>query len=187
MNVTGLVCGGEQFDVDVIVIVMATGFKPFDITTEIDIAGAGGLLLTEAWKDRIESYQSIMVHGFPNMFLMMGPNGTGLQSALQSIEQQATYAVGAVERMKRENIVAIDPRRERVDAFSQEIEQRFKGTTHGKGCSSWWFNEAGVNHSIWPASTVEYRLMLADIDLADFDVVRTFDHADHHTEGTAEG
>lgn len=130
MNVTGLACGGEQFDVDV--IVMATGFKPFDITTEIDIAGA-------------------------------------------------------VERMKRENIVAIDPRRERVDAFSQEIEQRFKGTTHGKGCSSWWFNEAGVNHSIWPASTVEYRLMLADIDLADFDVVRTFDHADHHTEGTAEG
>ena len=67
-----------SFPAEVDVIVYATGFKPMDITHEIDIRGLNGESLREAWEERIASYRSVMVRGFPNLFFMMGPNSAGL-------------------------------------------------------------------------------------------------------------
>jgi len=111
-----------------------------------------------------------MIHDFPNLFLMMGPNGTGLHSALQTIEAQAEYVVRVVQKMAREEIKSLNPRQERVDAFTEDVESRFEGTTHGKGCTSWWNDQTGFNHSIWPGSSDDYRALLVDIDLNEYDV-----------------
>ena len=168
LDATGVVSAGEHYDVDV--VIFATGFKAFNISNEIDLAGIGGLSLSKAWKDQVTSYKSVMIRDFPNFFLMMGPNGTGLQSALQSIEPQADYAVRAIKRMQSDDISALNPKQEFVDAFTREVRERFKNTTHSKGCTSWWSDDTGFNHSIWPASSVSYRALLFDIDLTEFDI-----------------
>ena len=165
---TGLVASGQNYDVDV--IVFATGFKAFNIANEIELTGVGGLPLAEAWQDRVTSFKTVMIHNFPNLFLMMGPNGTGLHSALQTIEAQADYVVRVVQQIKREGIQSLNPKQELVDAFTQDVENRFEGTTHNKGCTSWWNDQTGFNHSIWPGSSDDYRSLLADIELNEFEV-----------------
>ena len=165
---TGLVASGQNYDVDV--IVFATGFKAFNIANEIELTGVGGLPLTQAWQDRVTSFKTVMIHDFPNLFLMMGPNGTGLHSALQTIEAQADFVVRVVQQLKREGIRSLNPRQELVDAFTRNVESRFEGTTHNKGCTSWWNDQTGFNHSIWPGTSDDYRSLLADIELNEFEV-----------------
>ena len=165
---TGLVASGQNYDVDV--IVFATGFKAFNIANEIELTGVGGLPLTQAWQDRVTSFKTVMIHDFPNLFLMMGPNGTGLHSALQTIEAQADFVVRVVRQIKREGIRSLNPRQKLVDAFTRNVESRFEGTTHNKGCTSWWNDQTGFNHSIWPGTSDDYRSLLADIELNEFEV-----------------
>ena len=166
---TGLTAAGEHFEVDV--IVYATGFKAFNIANEIDLTGIDGQRLGQSWKDRVTSYKTVMIHGFPNLFLMMGPNGTGLHSALQTIEAQADFMLGMLQRMNREEIAALHPRQEQVDAFTRHVEELFSGTTHSKGCTSWWSDQTGFNHSIWPGSSDDYRAMLKNVALEEFEII----------------
>ena len=128
--------------------------------------------MVKAWQERVTSYKTVMIHDFPNLFLMMGPNGTGLHSALQTIEAQAEYAVGMLELMARDGMVSLNPKKAVVDAFTREVEERFEGTTHSKGCTSWWSDQTGFNHSIWPGSSDDYRSLLAEITLDEFDISR---------------
>lgn len=165
---SGLISSCQSYDVDV--IVFATGFKAFNIANEIDLTGLGGLRLADVWKDRVTSYKSVMIHNFPNLYLMMGPNGTGLHSALQTIEAQAEFVVSTVERMRLEGITSLNPKQASVDEFTRNVEERFVGTTHNKGCTSWWSNQTGFNHSIWPASSDDYRALLAELELSEFEV-----------------
>ena len=163
------IAGGRAYELDV--IVLATGFRAFTITNQIDVAGLDALDLGQAWREQVNSYKSVMVHGFPNFFLMMGPNSTGLQSAIEGIERQASYAVNAIQLLKEKEILALHPRKEAVDAFTKNVQARFKLTTHSKGCSSWW-NESGINHSLWPASTPAYDELLREVVLEDFEILR---------------
>lgn len=171
LTASAVVSGGLHHDVDV--VIFATGFKPFNVTHEIALTGVDGLALGQVWSDEVTSYKSVMVHDFPNLFFMMGPNGTGLQSALQTIEAQAAYAVAAVEQMRQEGIAALNPRQQQVDEFTHIVRSTFAGTTHSKGCTSWWSDETGFNHSIWPGTSDEYRALLAELDLSEFEVTPT--------------
>lgn len=164
----GLTSSGHHYDADV--IIYATGFKPFNVTNEIDLTGVDGLTLTDAWQHEITSYKSVMVSQFPNLFFLMGPNGTGLQSALQTVEPAADFAVRAIEQIRSGAFSALSPTQDAVDAFTREVRDRFENTTHSKGCTSWWSEGNGHNHSIWPGDSTEFRAHLATLDLADFDV-----------------
>lgn len=167
---TGVTSSGQSFEVDV--VIYATGFKAFNIANDIELAGVNGLNLGEVWKDRVTSYRTAMIHGFPNFFLMMGPNGTGLHSALQQIEVQADYATHMVGQLRKMGIVSMHPKQEAVDAFTRDVEERFADTTHSKGCTSWWTDQTGYNHSIWPGSSDDYRALFANVDYNDFVVTR---------------
>jgi len=165
-----VVSSGVDHDVDV--VIFATGFKPFNVTHEIDVTGVDGVALAEIWTEEVTSYKSVMVHDFPNLFFMMGPNGTGLQSALQTIEAQAAYAVGVLKQMRHDDIASLNPKQQPIDEFTHTVRTTFEGTTHSKGCTSWWSAETGFNHSIWPGSSDEYRALLALLELDDFEVTR---------------
>jgi len=73
-----------------------------------------------------------MGHDFPNLFFLMGANGTSLPSALQTMEAQAIYAVGLIERMEQGGISGLNPKQEFVNEFTQNLRDRFKNTTHSK-------------------------------------------------------
>jgi cation diffusion facilitator CzcD-associated flavoprotein CzcO len=163
-----ILCGGDEIPLDV--IVYATGFKPFDITTEIEVVGLRGLNLADAWSGGVTSYRTVAVHGFPNFFLLMGPNTSGLNSALQMIEAGTKYAVNAIGWLRGHDGAAMHPSEPAVESFTQRVADLSRFTTANKGCTSWW-TVGGTNHALWPASSVSYRLMLSSVDRADFDLV----------------
>ncbi|MEM6581398.1 MAG: NAD(P)/FAD-dependent oxidoreductase [Pseudomonadota bacterium] len=165
---TGLATAEESFEVDV--VILATGFQALNINHGIDVKGLNGLTLEEAWDVHITSYKSVMVRDFPNLFLLMGPNGGGLTSALQMIEQQSKFAVRVIERMRERGIASINPRQEEIDKFTNHLLEAFKYTTHNKGCTSWWQDKSGRNAFVWPESSVTFRMLLNEIDLCDFDL-----------------
>ncbi len=163
----GLCAGGYERTLDV--IVMATGFKPFNITNEVEFTGLYGKSLDDVWCDNISSYKSIMVRDMPNMFVMLGPNSGGLTSTLQMIEQQSKYICNAISKMTDSGIEAINPKQEKIDQFSRRVQDATAQTTHNKGCKSWWTGVDNYNHSVWPESSIAYKKMLTVFDLNDFD------------------
>jgi cation diffusion facilitator CzcD-associated flavoprotein CzcO len=159
---------GEEIGLDI--IVYATGFKPFDITTEVEFVGLGGLNLAEAWSNGITTYRTVMVHGFPNLFLLLGPNTAGLNSGLQMIEAATKYALNVISGLKTSGAAAVHPRRREVDAFTEQIAEMSRYTTANRGCTSWW-TAGDSNHSLWPSSSVTYRMMLSTVDSTHLQVV----------------
>jgi cation diffusion facilitator CzcD-associated flavoprotein CzcO len=152
--------------VDLDVIILATGFQPFDITTAIDIAGLDGVALQDAWSERITSYRSVMVHGFPNLFLLLGPNSAGLTSALQMIEAGARFAGEVMDFADQHGFGAVHPTRRGVDEFTSLVDALTARSTTNQGCSSWW-THSGTNHSLWPDSSLRFRMMLSSVDSND--------------------
>lgn len=160
----GICAGGRVVPLDV--VILATGFRPFDITTEIDIRGLDGLRLADAWAHRISAYRSVMVHGFPNLFLLLGPNSAGLTSALQMIEAGARFAVDVMTHTEEQRATAIHPTQRAMEAFTEEVDRLSLMSTTNQGCTSWW-TEGGTNHSLWPDSSIRYRMLLRTIDSED--------------------
>jgi cation diffusion facilitator CzcD-associated flavoprotein CzcO len=168
INRTGIRTGGVDIDLDV--LILATGFKPFNITNEIDIRGLDGLALDDAWSDRVSSYRTVMAHGFPNLFMLLGPNSAGLTSSLQMIESAATFAVDVIVDTEARDAVGVHPRADQVDMFTERVDKATSVTTANQGCNSWWTAD-GVSHVLWPESSVTYRMMLRDIDRRHFETV----------------
>lgn len=163
----GLFAGGCEMALDV--IVMATGFRPFNITSEVEFTGLQDRTLGDVWSDNIKSYNSIMVRDMPNLFVMLGPNSGGLTSTLQMIEQQAKYIGRVINEMADSGIESINPKQDKVNEFSERVQQATAQTTHNKGCKSWWTGIDNYNHSVWPESSIAYKKMLTDFDPNDFD------------------
>ena len=160
VNSHGLTTTMETFPLDV--IILATGFRAWDITAQLNVRGQGGLGLGDVWTPRITSYRSVMVNGFPNFFMMLGPNSGGLTSAIQMIEAQARFVTHAIRYVESSGATSLAPKVEQVDRFTAWIQARSAKTTMNKGCRSWWTDEGGYNHVVWPSTSVEYRMMLAD-------------------------
>jgi cation diffusion facilitator CzcD-associated flavoprotein CzcO len=163
----GLHAGGRGVSLDV--MIMATGFKPFNITSEVEFTGLHRRTLGDVWVDYIKSYKSIMVRDMPNLFVMLGPNSGGLTSTLQMIEQQAKYICQAMSKMADKGIDVINPKQDKVNKFSERVQYATAKTTHNKGCKSWWTGVDNYNHSVWPESSIAYKKMLTDFELNDFD------------------
>lgn len=157
---------GDLYRVDA--IIYATGFQPFDITTEIDVVGLDGLHLKDAWKDRIVAYRSVMVSNFPNFFTLLGPNSAGLTSALEMIEAQSKFAVAFIKYLEDKKIHHMHPTPEAQLEWSQLIIEGISGTIMNDGCHSWWTDNNGYSHVVWPYSSVDFREQLQSINKEEF-------------------
>ena len=146
---------GKLHAVDV--IVEATGFKPFDIAQHVDIKGRDGLHLRDAFAARVESFRTIMVPGFPNFFMLLGPNSaTGHTSALIMIESQASYVVKCLALMAREQLRDVEPRTEATTAFNRRIQADMQKMVFSGGCSAWYTDDDDVNFTLWPYSALRF-------------------------------
>lgn len=136
------------------VIVFGTGFRVTDPPIAGRLRGASGQTLAEAWADGMEAYLGTTVAGFPNLFLMTGPNtGLGHTSMILMIESQIGYILGALRAMSELEAAAVSVRPERQAAFSAGVQRRLAGTVwNSGGCRSWYLDERGRNSTIWPGS-----------------------------------
>lgn len=147
---------GEETEADT--VIMATGFKVFDIMNRFRAFGRGGQLLSECWKDRVEAYFGITVSGFPNMFMLLGPNtALGHNSVVLMIEAQARYVRQCLERMRRRRLKSIEVKPQAQEQFNQWVRARLSKTIWLSGCQSWYLDENGHNSTIWPGYVYQYQ------------------------------
>ncbi len=147
---------GREHPIDV--LVLATGFHLNIATAPFPIYGRHGRTLAEAWAGGAVAYKGVTVAGFPNWFILMGPNtGPGHTSVLVFTEAQIDYALQAMRTMIADpTLRSVEVRRDVQDAYNAGIQGRMKHMVWASGCSSWYLGPDGENHSLYPGLASEY-------------------------------
>ncbi|GAA3238618.1 NAD(P)/FAD-dependent oxidoreductase [Actinocorallia longicatena] len=147
---------GEEIEVDA--IVYGTGFKVVDAMAEWHISGRDGVKLQEAWAEGIEAHHGVTLPGFPNFFMLLGPNtGLGHNSVVFMIEVQVAHILSCLKLLSDRKATTIEPRPEAMRAYNDKMHRRLRRAVWNEGgCNSWYLDEQGVNRSIWPGFTFEY-------------------------------
>jgi cation diffusion facilitator CzcD-associated flavoprotein CzcO len=147
---------GETHALDA--IVCATGFEAAEAAAPIPLKGKGGRDLGTAWEDGAEAYLGSTVAGFPNFFMIVGPNtGLGHTSMVFMIESQIAYVLDAIRTMRAKKLATVEVRQETQDAYNREIHARLAKTVWNTGCVSWYQTRSGKNTTLWPGFTFEFR------------------------------
>ena len=148
---------GRLHEVDT--IIFGTGFKVQDPIPPGMVFGKGGRDLAEAWRDGPEAHMGIAVAGFPNFFMLMGPNtGLGHNSMVFMIESQAHYIIEALKAMKEHGLRTLDVKPQAQARFVDKVQKDLQRTVWASGCKSWYLNDQGRNTAAWPGFTFAYRL-----------------------------
>ena len=154
-------------------LVLATGFALGLASAPFPITGRGGRPLDEAWRNGAVAYKGMTVAGFPNWFILMGPNtGPGHTSVLVYTEAQIAHALGAIENLRREGIKWVDVRQSVQDRYNAGIQGRMKHMVWSTGCNSWYLSKDGSNHSLYPGFAAEYALRARHFDPGDYEIAR---------------
>ncbi len=149
-------------------LVCATGFDAVHLLSSVRVTGLGGRTLGEAWADGPEAYHGITVSGFPNMFLMLGPNtATGHTSTLLFIEPGVRHAITCMKAVREGGHRWIDVRPEVLNAYSRALHARLGGSVWSQ-CSSWYRMDNGRVVAIYPGFTQEYVKAVKHVDLSDY-------------------
>ncbi len=144
-------------------IILGTGFYVTDLPFAKIIRGREGRTLSETWNGAPKAHLGTTIAGFPNFFLLLGPNtGLGHNSVVFMIESQIAHIVNALSYMRRHNITAVEPRAEAQTAFVKQVEEKMQGTvwTSG-GCASWYLDSTGRNSTLWPTFTWLFKHRLS--------------------------
>jgi cation diffusion facilitator CzcD-associated flavoprotein CzcO len=151
-------------------LILGTGFTITDLPIARRVHGADGRPLADVWAGSPRGYLGTTVAGFPNMFVLLGPNvGNGHSSAILLHEAQAGYMVEALRTLDREGLASADVRPEVQDAFNAEVQRRLAGSIwNAGGCASYYLDSTGRNSTIFPWSTIELRRRLRRFDTSDY-------------------
>jgi cation diffusion facilitator CzcD-associated flavoprotein CzcO len=161
---------GREHQVDT--IIFGTGFHVTDSPAMHRIVGRHGRTLADAWAPTMRSYLGTAVTGFPNLFLLLGPNtGLGHTSVVLMIEAQLEQIIAAMRSMRRRGITAIEPTAEAQRRYNERIDAKMAGTVWMTGCHSWYLDATGRNSTLWPGYVTSYRWRLRRFRAADYAVV----------------
>lgn len=159
---------GRQVQADV--LIWGTGFHVTDALNRLDITGAGGLRLEQAWAGGLQAHLGTALAGFPNLFFLLGPHtGLGHNSVVLMIEAQVAHIGRLLARMRDQELAAIEPRPEAQAAFEAELDARLSGSVwQAGGCVSWYQDAAGRNTTLWPGTAGEFRKRMAAAGLEQY-------------------
>ncbi|WP_454854162.1 flavin-containing monooxygenase [Promicromonospora soli] len=166
---TLVAASGARYEVDV--LVLATGFETTRPPFARLVAGRDGRTLAEHWADGMTSHASTVVHGFPNLFVLDGPNaGLGHHSALEVIEAQIGYVLGGLDHLDATGRRPLEVSAAAEAAYTREVDERAAGTVWLRGgCRSWYVDEhSGRLTLLWPGRAAEYRERFGVFDPAPF-------------------
>ncbi|KAK6215328.1 monooxygenase [Colletotrichum tabaci] len=166
----GCLCdNGQEYTVDV--LICATGFDT-SFKPRFPVVGPSGDNLQDKWAVTPESYFGVAAAGFPNYFLMLGPNcPIGNGPVLSAIEAQADWMLKVIDRYQTTNIVEVAPREEAVRDFVEYKEWFMSKTVWSDTCRSWY--KSGVNGpvvALWPGSTLHYIEAIKEVRWDDLEV-----------------
>ncbi|SDP37385.1 Predicted flavoprotein CzcO associated with the cation diffusion facilitator CzcD [Pedococcus dokdonensis] len=164
---------GTRHEVDV--LVLGTGFDVSGSLDRIEVRGLDGRTLADAWSHGMHTHLGITVAGFPELYLLLGPNtGLGHNSVVTMIEFATDYVLKAIDRGRGGPRVTTQSAQ---DAFTREMLRRSRHTIWTTGCRSWYLDRFGHNTALWPGSTVAYWARTRRVDESSFETVGTHSRA----------
>jgi cation diffusion facilitator CzcD-associated flavoprotein CzcO len=151
---------GAEHDVDT--IIFGTGFHVTDVPIAKHVRGRGGVLLADAWRGTMTAYLGTTVAGFPNLFLLLGPNtGLGHNSVVLMIEAQLKQVTRALDHLRRRGLDTIEPTVDAQRGFVSRVDAKMRPTVWiSGGCRSWYLDASGRNSTLWPGFVPSFRRML---------------------------
>ncbi|MFK7819516.1 MAG: flavin-containing monooxygenase [Planctomycetaceae bacterium] len=145
-----------QIDADA--IIYATGFQTSNLLTPMEVVGRGGNRLADVWQQNPGAYLGMMSPGFPNFFVLYGPNtNLGHNSIIYMVECQVNYILQCMKLAKKKNAGSIEVRPEASNSFREMVQRRLKNTVWNSNCTSWYKTGDGVMVNNWCGPTLEYR------------------------------
>lgn len=159
---------GTVHEVDT--LILGTGFEIMPIADPL--RGRGGVSLRERWAEHREAYLGTTIAGYPNYFMLVGPNtATGHTSVLLYAEAQIDYVLQCLRHVERNGARAIEVREHKQHEFSESIREKLQGTVWLQGgCNSWYLNERGGTSVLWPGTTWEFTSLLRQLDPSDYEL-----------------
>ncbi|KAG6840956.1 hypothetical protein C0991_003016 [Blastosporella zonata] len=169
----GAICNGKEHELDV--LICATGF---DVTymPRFGVQGEGGRTMKEEWGQEPKSYLGMAVAGFPNYFLLVGPNspvGNGpILTCIVATEAQVDYILKLANRWQTENIRSFSPKREAVEDFIAHKDLFMKTTVWDHNCRSWYKTNSvsGKVTAVWAGSSLHYLEAISEPRYDDWEI-----------------
>ncbi|MGW6378138.1 flavin-containing monooxygenase [Rhodococcus sp. NPDC055112] len=170
--VEGGVVDGAGTETPVDAIIFATGFSPTEPPVARHLRGRDGRTLAQHWSGSPQAYLGTTVAGFPNLFLMYGPNtNLGHSSIVYMLESQAAYINGALAQLAVGAVVEVLP--DAQARYNEEIACQLGSTVWNTGgCSSWYLDKEGRNSVMWPTFTFRYRSRTKRFDVENYQTRR---------------
>lgn len=154
-------------------IIVGTGFAASEFLSPMEITGRKGMSLNRAWARGSEAYKGITVSGFPNLFMLYGPN-TNLahNSIVYMLESQVRYVLSCIQTLRAQPGSAMDVKPDRLRDFSATIQQKLQHSVWESGCQSWYLDKNGKNTVNWPGFTFTYRKATRQVDPEDYEFLQ---------------
>ncbi|EXJ78137.1 hypothetical protein A1O3_09298 [Capronia epimyces CBS 606.96] len=171
---TGVVAGGQEHSVDL--IVLATGFRAVEFLAPMHIRGLKGRPLDDIWASGPRAYLGMMVEDLPNFAMLYGPNtNLGHNSIILMLEAESHYITNLISQVcaarAHGQSLVITPSRAAMDRFNNEVQRVLSTSTYGHpDCTSWYKNEAGLITNNWSGTALDYRQRTSRITWSDFDL-----------------
>jgi cation diffusion facilitator CzcD-associated flavoprotein CzcO len=153
------------------VIIYGTGFETTNFLAGLEVKGIDGTSLHEVWQDGADAYLGMAVAGFPNLFLLYGPNtNLGHNSILFMIEAQVHQILSLMRAKARRGAAVVEVRREAQAEFARDVEKKAGKTVWAEGCHSWYKTASGRITNNWTSWTLAYwwRTRRANVEAFDF-------------------
>jgi cation diffusion facilitator CzcD-associated flavoprotein CzcO len=163
---------GAEHPVDT--IILGTGFESAEYPIATKVRSSDGRTMSEQWSGSARAYLGTSVAGFPNLFLITGPNtGLGHSSMVFMMESQCNYIVDALKTMASGEYRTIDVTPEAMAEFNEEMQSRLGRSVWSSGCSSWYLDASGHNTTMWPDFTWRYRQRTRHFDAGRYALTRS--------------
>lgn len=153
------------------VLIFSTGFKTNPFLMGLEVIGKNGIHIQEAWKDGPKNYLGMSVHGFPNLFLMYGPNtNLGHNSIILMIEAQVRYIIECVQNLDQKNWKSLEVKSSAMNQYHEQIQERLKNMVWAQIKGSWYQSPNGNIPNNWPGRTMEYSRITRKVNFSDFEI-----------------
>ena len=152
------------------VIIYATGFNATDFLAPMEVSGLAGRNLRDEWRHGAHAYLGVAVSGFPNFFMLYGPNtNLGHNSILVMIEAQTAYVIDALRQMAERGVKRLDVKRDVMDEYNRALQKDLAKSVWAADKASWYKLADGTITNNWPHSTIRYRKLLRNADLGAYE------------------
>lgn len=178
MTDTGVVVreGSQEKEIDLDLIIFATGFQAKDFLHGIHVQGVGDQTLSSKWANGASALYGVTVDTLPNFGMLYGPNtNLGHNSIILMIEAQTRYLVPLVKRVLKSRALggklSVMPKALRVREWNKDLQSNLGSSTFADSrCSSWYKTDSGVVTNNWSGTVVEYQELLSKVDWSDYEL-----------------